>query len=184
MLVPLDRLDWADIAKTFAALESRARLNLGRDERPGFRSIRRAMARYAGQTHEVLVDVDEPDSVELFYERFQAAHEALFGTRLDDPAEIVSVHVTVMTKDGSFARGGMPASGTSGLPPRIVEHRPVHLFGSDVAVYAGPSLTPGSTLAGPALVEEIDTVITVPLGAGLSVEADGTTFVLQVGAGG
>ncbi len=55
-----------------------------------------ADVRYVGQSHEVPVPVPPgPVGLERLYADFERLHERLYGTKLEDDAEIVNIRVTV-----------------------------------------------------------------------------------------
>jgi N-methylhydantoinase A len=74
---------------------------------------------------------------------------------------------TADQQEAASARGGM---------------RRIRLTGGELeaAVYAGPGLVPGMTLAGPALIDDVDTTLYVP--EGVEVEIDRfSNYVFQLG---
>jgi len=118
-----------------------------------------AMLRYHGQGGEVAVPwVDSKDGIEA---AFTAAHKGLYGFVLDAPIELVTLRVE--------ATGHMPdpprpmlAKG-SGARPRA--HFPVHLAGgvTQVPLYERATLGAGDTIAGPAIVSQLDaTTLVLP----------------------
>jgi N-methylhydantoinase A len=162
----LETADWRDVLSTYGELEARAVRNLFLDERTPYECVRRALIRYVGQTHEVLVNVAEADGPDDLYERFQNEHFALYGTRLDDPAEIVSLHATVAVSDAPASAqaptGSTSDNGRAQNAAMPVDRRWLGLFQTEVDVFDAAALGDGDVIEGPALIEDADTVIVVP----------------------
>ncbi|HTX63414.1 MAG TPA: hydantoinase/oxoprolinase family protein, partial [Acidimicrobiales bacterium] len=127
--------------------------------------------RYDGQGFDVAVPVDEPvlerGDVQTIVAAFHSAHRAAFG-HADERAEVwvkeLRAHVVCATakpKVSGFVDPDLP-----GLPPS----RGVDLRGArgDVRVLARGRLSPGDTLEGPLIVEQLDTTTYVPPGWRLS----------------
>jgi N-methylhydantoinase A len=118
-----------------------------------------AMLRYHGQGGEVLIQwVDDAAGVEV---AFAAAHKGLYGFTLDSAVELVTLRVE--------ATGRMPApprpilAKGSGARPR--DRFPVHLESgvTDVPLYDRTTLGAGDTIAGPAIVSQLDaTTVVLP----------------------
>ena len=179
ILLALGSLDFSEIEKAYLQLEDRARRNFLLRDEVTVRSVRHALVRYVGQTHEVMVNVMANDDESSLYDRFQATHEALFGTQLDDPAEVVSLHVT-LSLEGSGQDTDTTGPSDPVEDPRAIEDRWLPLFGREAAVYMGATFAPDAQIVGPALIEERDTVVVVPPGATLSYEWLGDVYVLRL----
>jgi N-methylhydantoinase A len=173
-LQPLADVRLDALQAEFEDLEEKARAALFVADGEACRSIRRMAMRYAGQSHDVLVDVPAWGDLEELYTRFEDLHEQLYGTRLGDLAEVVSISVTVGKVRESSAAGrlALETADPGQLPPPKL--REVGLFGQVVPVYDADSISPGMVVTGPALVEETDTTVVIPAGSQLSVERDGT----------
>jgi len=105
------------------------------------------------------------------YHRFQSTHLALFGTRLDDAAEVVNAYATVFCEDGAIPSFIQPMTEGELRPSSF---RDCALFGGATPVYDADALAEGQAIQGPALVDEPDTVIGGAPGATLIVEPGGT----------
>lgn len=132
---------------------------------------RQADLRYAGQSHELTVDVDDPFDPDDLRERFHAAHERARDYRLDEePVELVNCRVTA-TIEGT-------------IPERFFEGTGEPLTGTREAVFADgrretptydwPAFAPGQTVAGPAIVEGGESTVVCPPGWRLAVDGAGT----------
>jgi N-methylhydantoinase A len=143
--------------------------SVGREE-AGVVLRSRVDVRYVGQMTEITVDVDLPLTPEGIREAFERAYLDRYGadtTRRQSPIEIMTLRVEAIA--------------TSSLPPLRIDpvdqtdaraflraRRPVflrHLGRVDAKVYDGDSMSPGSAVAGPALIERRDTTVWVPPGS-------------------
>lgn len=137
---------------------------------------RTADLRYAGQSFELEVSVDDPISIETVQERFGAAHERAYGYQMNEPVEIVTLRVAASIENEvpptSYTGGDdTPARERSGV---FDESR------QSVPVYVRNRLAPSSRIEGPAVVEDDESTIVVrPDWTGI-VQPDGT-MVLERG---
>jgi len=143
--------------------------------------------RYAGQYHEVVVDVPESmlraGDLHAIRELFDAAHNRLYGYDLaqeQTPVALVNIRLaaTGLVKkpplptepkvhgDASCARKG--ARGIY-LPSRSAF--------AEVPVFDGERLRHGHSLRGPAVIETVNTTIILPDGFDLAVDAVGTSVL-------
>jgi N-methylhydantoinase A len=130
---------------------------------------RGADLRYAGQSHELTVDVgsfDPPDVAEAFH----AAHERARGYRLDEPVEVVTLRVTATIP------GDEPDLSHEGTEAEPRSERPVHV-GDDrreTPVYDRDRAAVGLEVDGPAVFEGAESTVVVPPGWGATVDGRGT----------
>jgi N-methylhydantoinase A len=124
------------------------------------RQTRIALMRYHGQGGEVAVGwVDDAAGVEA---AFAAAHESLYGFRLDAPIELVTLRIE--------ATGRMPAPLRSVLPPgsgaKPGGHQTVHFASgsTEVPVYDRAKLGADDRIDGPAIVVQLDATTLVTPG--------------------
>jgi N-methylhydantoinase A len=118
-------------------------------------------ARYVGQNFELAIGLGSADPLpgaDEIRQRFFAEHERAYGFHNPaDPVEIVNFRLIAVgklrqpaTRPGEPRKGGTPAAGS---------HRQVH-FSPDAAqqtpVYDRAKLMPGDTIAGPAVIEQLD----------------------------
>ena len=174
LLVETRRGEWPTVAGAFAGLERGSRAEL---ESEGVAAsdivFRRELGmRYVGQSWELVVSigpgVDSMRDAEL---AFHAAHAKRYGHGADAPAEVVTVRVTAIART---AKPALPSPAHDGAGAGI-RTRPVYFGGawSDTAVLARPELAAGAAVEGPALVEEMGSVIVAPPGWRLEVGAIG-----------
>jgi N-methylhydantoinase A len=161
------------VAVVFGDLESRARAAFAEASKadPGALALERTVdARYAGQNHELSVAVPagalDAAAMAAVLENFHRAHEQLYGYRSPERAlELVTFRVkaTLPIPKHDLARVALaPREGQ----PEPVARRQVYFDEPagfvDCPVYARDDLRAGDTLAGPAVVEQMDTTTVIP----------------------
>jgi N-methylhydantoinase A len=154
----------AEVSSLFAELETRARRDLTHD---GFSAerirIERALdMRYAGQGYEVtMACADGPlEAAKLAYlrARFDEQHKAMFGHMApDEPVEIVSYRVRGI---GLVPHVEMPKFSSVGATLRdaLRDTRSVRFSGTsvDCPVYQRELIDVGLSVAGPAVLDQLD----------------------------
>ncbi|TAK82072.1 MAG: hydantoinase/oxoprolinase family protein [Betaproteobacteria bacterium] len=139
--------------------------------------------RYLGQYHEVNVGVP-PKMLEdwkAMRERFHQRHDALYGYSLREertPVELLNLRLTaigVTRKPASGREPRRPASCRQAFKGK----RSVYLGGrfSAVPVYDGERLGHGNRLAGPAIIESVNTTLVVPRGWNAEYDALGSCIL-------
>lgn len=178
---PLETADWDAINAVLDEMAAQGDAILSRaDVAPDDRAIsRQADVRYAGQGHEIRVDLPEgrlgPDTLAEIRETFVRVYASLFGRAGPDvPLEAVSWRVLASgpRPDTGLQPRASTASSPSGCRkgerlvyfPDWEEHRPVPVFDR----YA---LQPGDAFDGPAIVEERESTTVVGPGAHVEVDA-------------
>ena len=132
---------------------------------------RSADLRYAHQGFEVTVEMAGTrvgqDSMGAMIQSFHGEHHRLFGFSLDQPVEVVTLRVT--------ARGQMEAARISRISREpgtaaesLLGRRRAYFEDAagfvDCDIYNRASLSPGSTIAGPAILENIDSTVVIDPG--------------------
>jgi N-methylhydantoinase A len=112
---------------------------------------------------------------------FHAAHLKTFGYNYAGQQKVELVNFCV-SAFGMIERPSIPELKKSGAPPQPAS-RPVYFDGAfrDTPVFARGALPPGSTLDGPAIVEEFGSTTVVFPGQRLTVDPHG---ILIIGAAG
>ncbi|WP_058367138.1 hydantoinase/oxoprolinase family protein [Haloparvum sedimenti] len=142
-----------------------------------------ADCRYAGQSFELTVPVEGPAfDPEATAERFEAAHEATYGYRMDDPVELVNLRATATGEatpvDPGYVGGESVAAARTGT-------RTAHFGESDddsersapgreTPVYDRDAFPVDGVVEGPAVLEQAETTVVVPPDWTGTVLADGT----------
>jgi N-methylhydantoinase A len=162
VLAPLEQATAPWFHDAMVELEREATSRLG-DAGAGLASEWYLGLRYVGQSHEVPIAF-VPDVTTLL-ERFEHAHEQLYGTRLGDPIEIVNCWATVVEPAGMPEDIWAPPATCAGAAS---SRRRLALFGDDVKVV--PRHAIAASLTGPCLVEEPRSVTLVPPGATANIQ--------------
>ena len=145
-------------------------------------------ARYAGQNHELTVDVPAgpftTQALAATKANFHAAHREMFGyDSPEKPIELVTfrLRARLQVARGNFA--GAPAAAREGsLNPAVTRQ----VYFDDPAgfvacpVYDRGSLMPGDAFRGPAIVEQMDCTTVVPPDFGVRVDDAGNLLLKLV----
>ena len=176
----LDTIDWDHVNALLADMVAQgdailARSGIAAEDR---RVTRQADVRYAGQGHEIRIDLPDgvlgPHSMPAITSRFEQVYRALFGrTGPDVPLEGVSWRLLssgpkpdVKLRATSQVQTSEALKGNRGVYfPEWDEHRPVPVYDRYV-------LVSGASLRGPAVIEERES--TTIIGPGASIEVDDT----------
>jgi N-methylhydantoinase A len=157
------------------------------------RFIVRLDLRYAGQYHEVMVEVPEDllraANLDAIRRLFSQEHNRLYGYDLyaeGTQVELVNMRLAAV---GLVRKPALPMEPFAGADAHaaLKGRRPMYLGSCDdfvdIDMYDGDRLRHGNTFAGPALIETVNTTIVVSDGFSLTVDAVGTC-VLTASDGG
>jgi N-methylhydantoinase A len=167
-LAHLDSVDPQRLEEEFDRLERDARERLAAEDVPEEQmSIQRLVdMRYLGQWRSLTVPVSSPADLGDAAERFHAEHERAYNYRRDgSPVEIyrLSVRAVGVTPKPQLRRHELNGS----APPEAAS-RPVHFDATgtalDTPVYLRSQLAAGTTLTGPAVIDQLDSTTLVPPG--------------------
>jgi N-methylhydantoinase A len=189
----LDALDWAAAARAVAEMEAEGRTILSRTIPAGSVRFRRyADMRYRKQGYEIRVPI--PDGAlgagrrDEIREGFEAAYRAIYGHTVGHAAiDVVSWRVVAEGPRPALALpGGAPAAPE---PRRALKgRRPVYLPDArrhvEVPVYDRYALGGGAVLEGPAIIEERESTVVVPVPARIRVDEAHNVVVDLAAAGG
>ena len=171
----LDELDERAVETQFAQLEADGRAELEREGLSGdeIEFVRQIDLRYVGQSYELTV----PAGGEL-RERFHVEHDRTYG--FSAPAEPVEVVSLRLTSVGRIAKSPARPLGSGGAAePK--ERRPVYFAEAseyvDCPIYDRYALPAGTSLAGPAVVEEFDSTVVVHPGFTVAVDDTGNLII-------
>jgi N-methylhydantoinase A/oxoprolinase/acetone carboxylase beta subunit len=194
VMVISSQADVGELERTYREMEA---LGLERLQADGvgddYRVFQRlADCRYVGQAYELLVPLG-PGAIEpqVIAAEFESAHEREFFYRFEDtPVQIVHLR--------SYAVGVMPKLELAPIPPgdgrppehAIVDRRAV-LFAlggerstHDTPFYDRSALRAGDVIAGPAVVEQLDSTTVLSPASSARVLGDGTIVIDVGGEGG
>jgi len=176
LLVPFSTEQSAEINQALEDLRVQAKEELGAE---GFLSDRIAFEhhlylRYAGQGSELELPLESGQlsqiAVNNLLELFGEQHVQDFGYKREtEPVELVNIRVTAITESGIRSLSGeAKPDGREAVGSR----RAVVIGGvqHDCAIYEREHVPAGSRLAGPAVVEQLDSTTVVP--PGYTVEVD------------
>jgi N-methylhydantoinase A len=183
---PLGRIDWLALENAYAALETDAAeviaQTLSKEARPMLQRL--ADLRFVGQGYELVTRLAagpySANSEPAIRQAFEQAYAAVFGRR-PPVAEIELVNIRVCAT-AAAGRGELAL----GLAPGEAVPRPRttrSIRAADAAmeqlapVYDRASLPAGTTLDGPALIEEASSTLLVPYGARATVQPCGNVVV-------
>ena len=174
----LKQVDWASVNTRYAALEQEGRRYLaeaGIHDRITARYS--ADMRYLSQRYEVNVPLPDgplgPALLERLHDDFYAAYRKHYGRDIREvPVETVSWRLTVSGPQPDLA---VTWPGQDAKKSPLKGRRPVVFQGSnepvDCAVYERSSMTPGTQINGPAIIEDRESTAVVPPDARAEVDA-------------
>jgi len=184
---PLQSTDMSRLRELVAAMESEGEAQLAREggERIGHQTS--LDLRYLKQYHEVTVAMDrealEAGDAGAVAGAFHAAHNQLYGYDLSaDGTELELINVRVRSV-GRTEKPPLPRLAEAGADPSaaLKGHRRAYVPDAEqfaeVPVYDGHALGAGNRIAGPALIERVDTTIFVS--AAYTATVDGCGSILM-----
>jgi N-methylhydantoinase A len=168
-LAPAERVKGADVEEEFRTLEAEARERLRHEGVPEdqIKLQRSVDMRYLGQWRALSVPVGSPlTSLDRAVETFHAEHEREHNYRRDEaPVEIYRLNVWAV---GVTPKPEFTGYELNGSRPQPVTTRQVLFDEQDqwleTPIFQRHSLDAGTTLAGPAIVEQLDTTVLIPPG--------------------
>ena len=171
----LDALDAAEAEAAFVQLEDAGRAELEREgvAPEAIEFVRQLDLRYVGQSYELTI----PAGADLV-ERFHAEHDRTYGFSAPaEPVEVVSIRLSSVGRIAKPAPHRLVLTG----PAVPKEHRPVFFAEAgdhlDCPIYDRYLLPAGTTLSGPAVVEELDSTTVVHPGFALRVDEFGNLII-------
>jgi len=135
----------------------------------------RALLRFHGQGGEIAVNWGE--TPEMTETRFRQAHDALYGFVLEAPIELVTIRVEAA---GRTAPVAPPALEPAPLPAPLQTQK-VHWVGgiAETPIYDRDKLGRGATLAGPAILTQLDTTTVIAPGWTACVHSSGALILTK-----
>jgi N-methylhydantoinase A len=139
---------------------------------------RAADCRYAGQSFELTVPVDGAFDAAAVRRRFETAHERAYGYAMDEGIEVVNLRATA-TIEGADPVVRHDGDGEASLGSRVA-HFP-ETGARETAVYDRDRLAPGTTITGPAILEQAESTTVVPPAWAGDTLQDGTLVMTRQG---
>jgi len=133
--------------------------------------------RYRGQAFELMVELPggpaTADTLITLRARFEDQHRQRFS--FDDPTESVELVTLRLTAIGVLGDADLPSAKYEPSETATVTRRPVHVDGAwaDTPVHRQLSLAPGTSVQGPAIIEQEYTTLLVPAAWTLTMTATG-----------
>ncbi|MFQ3295572.1 MAG: N-methylhydantoinase A [Natrialbaceae archaeon] len=137
---------------------------------------RHADLRYAGQSFELQVPVPDPIDGDRLGERFETAHQRTYGYTIEGPVELVNLRATATVPRRA------PDTTFEGAAAAPKATREAFFDGEawDAAVSDRRAVPPGTSVEGPAILEQEESTTVVPPGWAGPVTADGTLALRRV----
>jgi N-methylhydantoinase A len=181
----LDEVDMAQVHALMAEQEERGReINAAeKDEIVATTVLYSVDMQFRGQTHLLAFDIDDPEiSRETLAERFAEAYYARFAVRLPELRPVlVNVNTSVIGHRPEVALDGLldPSRRAADLEAARREVRPVYCDGTwlETPVYDREALPPDAKIAGPAIVEQLDSTVVVEPGTTMRTDVAGNILI-------
>jgi N-methylhydantoinase A len=186
---PTDRADLAHVNAVLADFERRGRGVLASEGVPAdrMRFVRQLDVRFVGQSYELTVELPhyplDADGLAALNAAFRAAHRKAYGYAADDePTELVNVRTTAVgavrrPARRELAEGGPDSRAALKGRREVYFHEAGGLTPCDV--YDRYKLKAGNRLAGPAIVEEVDSTTVIHPGYAATVDRFGNMLIQE-----
>jgi N-methylhydantoinase A len=131
--------------------------------------------RYRGQSFELEVDVEQPIETDVLRTAFETAHKRVYGYTAEEPVEVVNLRVTA-----TIPRSASATELTEETFEKVAEHTAV-FNGTEYTtpVYRRPT-TSGTTIDGPAVLEQDESTTVVPPEWEATVQKNGSLALTEV----
>jgi N-methylhydantoinase A len=182
-----DEVSPGQLSERYSEMESEAADQMRREGvADGATLLRVADIRYLGQGFELDVPVDGGEltapKVSEAIDRFHDAHERTYGyANPGDRVEIVNLRLTAIAALPRPKMAASPLAGKAGPEAALRGDRRVYFDGRPVtaSIYDRTALTPGDSIEGPSIVEQLDSTTVVWPGQTAHVDAFGN-LVLEI----
>ncbi|WP_144905567.1 hydantoinase/oxoprolinase family protein [Halobellus captivus] len=170
----LDDTDPVDVDERYEALTE----SVLADAREPDRAVpqRRADLRYAGQSFELSVEVDDPFDPDRVEGRFHAVHDSTYGYRMDDPVHVVNLRVSA-TIPRTDPRPDHEAEELTQKDTRTArfDDETTH----ETSVYDRSTLPTEAVIEGPTVVEQSESTVVIPPAWTADVHRDGSLVLTE-----
>jgi len=163
---PLDGLDMKDVSVVFDQLDAQAGTLMREDGVPEERVtvIHTADVCFIGQSYhlEVPINDDDPAPLLRLRENFHKLHDRVYGYSADAPARVVNLR-SVLRAGGDSLPIDLPTRTSNSMPGKL--RRVLFESGAvETTIFERNTLSTGSKIVGPAIIEQSDTTTLVPPG--------------------
>jgi N-methylhydantoinase A len=174
-------LDAAEVEQAFAGLEAHGREALGREGVADgqIEMVRAVDMRYVGQSYELTVPLEDGRFTVEVAARFHREHDRAYGySAPSEPTELVNVRLTALGKIAKprLREVGVGSGASARQGSRAVYFAETGGF-ADTPVYDRYGLGAGQVVAGPAVVEELDSTTVIHPGYRATVDRYGNLLV-------
>jgi len=178
---PLDQVDIAHVHAIISAQRERGLAGIAdeRDEIEATTVLHSADMQFRGQTHLIRVALPRPDvGRDEIQALFEAAYFARFQVRLPEiRAVLVNLNTSVIGRRRSFSLAALLDAKASRprLADAVIGTRQVYADGGwhAATIYSRETLPAGATIAGPAVIQQIDATTVIEPGSAATVDAIG-----------
>jgi N-methylhydantoinase A/oxoprolinase/acetone carboxylase beta subunit len=195
VMVDAPDADGAALEAVYREMEREGRERLDADGVAGEARVfqRLVDCRYVGQAYELLVPLPpgplDADGVRRLTDAFESAHEREFFYRFENtPVQIVHLRSYAIGVMPKLTMAAVPEGGPEPPAEALIERREV-LFAvagarqsRETPFYERSALRAGNEIAGPAVIEQLDSTTVLPPGCRARIQGDGT-IVVDVGGG-
>ncbi len=173
----------AALIAQFAEMEADARGELAAEGLRGHAfATWKLSLRYFQQNYEQDVTFTRAGGLAECLAQFHRRHAEFYGYSFpDQPVELVHLRLSVYEADRGDAEGPRLRALPADAPAGVRERAGRDMGGRAVtfAVHRRAALPPGHTLAGPAIIEEVDSTTFIPAGARLQVHESGNLIITE-----
>lgn len=178
-------LDLDDLHASIAELEDAGRELLEGGESPvhDIKTIYQSDMKYAGQTHTVTVDLPTGDPSEAeIRDQFEEAYLAKYAESVDKPILIDNVQVTTIGLVEKMDLQRLVGETADSVSEARKDIREVYFSGDwvETPIYRRERLPIGSTIQGPAVLEQGDTTTVVNPGLDCTIDEYGNAVIEEV----
>ena len=177
----------SDLESRFAKMETLGRTQLLAQQvsEGNIRLVRSADLRYEGQSYELNTPVSNngpltDESIREIIDTFHQLHYQVYAYgSVDEKVEFINLRVTAIGMVPEVKLGAAQATGAREAEAAKGQ-RPVYYFGHgfvESIIYDRDKLSPGATISGPCLVEEVASMTIIPPGATAKVDEYGSMIV-------
>jgi N-methylhydantoinase A len=178
----LDRAAAEDLEPSFVALEGQVAARMHADNAPEGETVtvRSADARYVGQAYTLEIPIARPlsrQSLVSFGEAFHTAHQRVYGhADREGPVEVVNARVVQSWSFPPFDFSPVTASSARGTMSRQAYFEETGGYAT-VPVLRRDGIEVGTTVDGPAIIEQFDSTLVVYPGHHAHLEPSGNVIV-------
>ncbi len=184
MIQRLDQIELPGLQALYIEMENQGASQLSKEGflKSQIELLRRADMRYVGQSYELTIDLDGESMDEAVRKdlenRFHQIHAKAYGyARQGEQIELVNLRLIAL---GKLPQSDLVESWPqTDAPPKPIDWREVHFDGQNyrTPIYQRDQIGQGHVLAGPTIIEQLDSTTVIPPGYRGSIEAFGNMLI-------